>query len=171
LGHWEVRRSSGETEQEINRKMHAGFQSGLRPILLIGESTSEHGRAQEALATRLPHLFKDCDPGQAANVVIAYEPEWGIGTSEPASPDYVDAACSFIRHWIEQEYGAQVSHRARIIYGGSVSPEHAENLLSSPNLDGLGAGRKGRDPVSFGKIVRLIAGTKGQVPSNTEEEA
>ncbi|MHA2248701.1 MAG: triose-phosphate isomerase family protein, partial [Candidatus Hodarchaeales archaeon] len=83
LGHWEIRRSSGETEQEINKKMHAGFQSGLKPIVLIGESTSERGRAEEALTIRLPHLFKDCDPGQAANVVMAYEPEWSIGIREP----------------------------------------------------------------------------------------
>jgi triosephosphate isomerase len=171
LGHWEIRRRTGETDTEVNKKMHAGFQSGLRPILLIGESTSERGRAEEALAMRLPHLFEKCDPGQAANVVMIYEPEWSIGIREPASPDYIDAGCSFIRHWIEQEYGAHVSNRVRIIYGGSVAPERAESLLSSPNLDGLGAGRMGRDPVSFSQIVRLIAAAKGLVSGSTEERA
>jgi triosephosphate isomerase len=171
LGHWEIRRRTNETDREVNKKMHAGFQSGLRPILLIGESTTERGRAEEALAIRLPHLFEDCDPEQAANVVMTYEPEWSIGIREPASPEYVDDACSFIRHWIEGEYGAHVSNRVRIIYGGSVAPEHAENLLSSPNLDGLGAGRTGRDPVSFGQIVRLIVKTKGLVSGDIEDKA
>lgn len=161
LGHWEVRRGTGETDADFNTKMHAGFRAGLRPILLTGERATERGQAGEALAARLPDLFADCDPEQAAQAVVVYEPEWTIGAREPAPPDYVASGCSFIRRWIGQEYGADVAREVCIIYGGSVAPEHAERLLALPDLDGLGAGRKGRDPGAFAQIVRLIAATKG----------
>ena len=165
LGHWEIRRRTGETDMHINRKMHAGFQAGVRPIILIGERTGERGQAEEALVARLPILFSGCEPGQTAQVAVVYEPEWTIGAQEPAPPDYIAAACSFVRGWIGREFGIDVAERVRIIYGGSVAPEHAPGLLASPDLDGLGAGRMGRDPVAFAEIVRLIAAAKGLASS------
>jgi triosephosphate isomerase len=160
LGHWEIRRRTGESEADFNKKMHAGFQAGLRPILLIGEGAAEQGQAEEALAARLSKLFADCAPGQVAQTAVIYEPEWTIGGQEPASADYVTAKCSFFRGWIGSEYGADTAKNVRIIYGGSVAPEHIERLLTSPELDGLGAGRAGRDPVAFARIVQLIAALK-----------
>lgn len=161
LGHWEIRRRTGETDGDVNRKMHAAFQAGLRPILLVGEAATERGRAEETLAARLPHLFTGCEAGQAAQMAVLYEPEWTIGVQEPAAPDYVAAGCHFIRGWIDQTYGAGDASAVRIIYGGSVAPEYAEGLLNSPDIDGLGAGRKGRDPIALAEIVRLIARAKG----------
>jgi triosephosphate isomerase len=73
----------------------------------------------------------------------------------------VGANCSFIRRWIAQEYGPDVAEWVRVIYGGSVAPEYAEGLLASPDVDGLGAGRKGRDPIALAQIVQLIAASKG----------
>jgi triosephosphate isomerase len=163
LGHWEVRRLSGETDADVNKKMHAGFQAGLCPILMMGEAVQERGRVERALAMRLPDLFTDCGPDHAARLVICYEPEWTIGAEKPASPDAIAAGCMFIRHWIQQAYGADVAGQVRIIYGGSVAPEHAERLLVSPHVDGLGAGRLGRDPDAFAKIVGVIAVVKGLV--------
>lgn len=161
LGHWEVRRRTAETDADLNKKIKAGFQAGLRPILLIGEEGSERGKAKKALASRLPILFAHCEPGQVAQGVVAYEPEWTIGAKEPAPPDYIATACSFVRDWIGKEFGEDAAKEVGIIYGGSVAPEHVEQLLASPDLDGLGAGRKGRDPVAFAQIVRLIAAAKG----------
>lgn len=160
LGHWEVRRRTGETDGDINKKIHVGFQAGLRPILLIGEGTSERGDAHGALASRLPILCADCQPGQMAQSVLVYEPEWTIGAQEPAPSAYIATSCSFIRSWIGREFGRDVAGQIRIIYGGSVSPEHVEKLLASPDIDGLGAGRKGRDPRAFAEIVRLISASK-----------
>jgi triosephosphate isomerase len=146
---------------DFNKKMQAGFQAGLSPILLMGEETQERGEAEAALASRLPIMFADCDPTQVAQGVIVYEPEWTVGAQRPAPPDYIANSCSFIRNWMAQAFGKDVAQKMRIIYGGSVAPEHVENLLALPHLDGLGAGRKGRDPVAFAQIVRLIATAKG----------
>jgi triosephosphate isomerase len=161
LGHWEIRRRTGESEVDFNKKMQAAFQAGLHPILLMGEETHERGEAQAALASRLPIMFADCEPTKVAQAVIVYEPEWTIGAQKPAPSVYIAKNCSFIRNWIAQAFGKDVAQNIRIIYGGSVAPEHVENLLASPDLDGLGAGRKGRDPVAFAQIVRLIASAKG----------
>jgi triosephosphate isomerase len=95
-------------------------------------------------------------------MALVYEPEWTIGVQEPASPDYVAAGCASIRQWIGRAYGAGVAEGLCIIYGGSVAPERAEGLLASPEVDGLGASRKGRDPGTFAEIVRLIAVVKGR---------
>ena len=94
-------------------------------------------------------------------MIVVYEPKWTIGVEEPASPDYVAAGCRFIRRWIGQEYGDDAVEEVRTIYGGSVAPEYAKGLLASPEVDGLGASRKGRDPIAFAEIVRLIAMVKG----------
>ena len=161
LGHWEIRRRTGETDVDCNKKMKAGFQAGLRPILLMGEETQARGGAEVSLASRLPIMFENCEPERVAQGVIVYEPEWTIGAKKPASPNYIATTCSFIRNWIGQAFGKDVGQRMRIIYGGSVAPEHVENLLASPDLDGLGAGRKGRDPLAFAQIVQLIAAAKG----------
>jgi len=163
LGHWEIRRRTGETDVDVNRKMHAAFQAGLRPILLVGEAATEQGQAEEPLAARLPHLFAECRAEQVARMAVVYEPEWTIGVREPATPEYVAAGCYSIRRWIGREYGADIAEAVRIIYGGSVTPEYAGGLLASPEVDGLGASRKGRDPIAFAAIVRLIATAKGLV--------
>lgn len=161
LGHWEIRRRTGETDADVNGKMHAALQAGLRPILLVGEAATERGRAEGVLAARLPRLFAGCGSEPVARMAMVYEPEWTIGVQEPAPPATVAAGCSFIRWWIGQEYGVDVAEGMRIIYGGSVTPEYAQGLLASPELDGLGASRKGRDPTAFTEIVRLIAAARG----------
>jgi triosephosphate isomerase len=161
LNHWEIRRRTGEADEDVNRKMHAAFQAGLRPVLLVGEARAERGQAEAALAARLPNLFADCEPEQVAQMAVVYEPEWTIGVKKPAPPNVIAAGCSFIRRWIGQTYGAGIASVIRIIYGGSVAPEYAAGLLASPEVDGTGASRKGRDPIAFVEIVRLSATAKG----------
>lgn len=161
LNHWEIRRRSEESDADVNRKMLAAFEAGLRPILLIGESNTERGRATETLNARLPTLFANCKVEQVAKMALVYEPEWTIGVKEPASPEYVANGCRTIRQWLGKTYGAGEASAIRIIYGGSVAPEYAADLLTSPEVDGAGASRKGRNPVAFAEIVRLIAAAKG----------
>jgi len=163
LGHWEIHRRLGEGDAEVNTKIHAAFQAGLRPVLLVGEGAAERGRAEEALTSRLPRLFDGCSSEQIGRMALVYEPEWTIGMQEPASPDYVAAGCASIRRWIGRAYGTGVAEGLRIIYGGSVAPERAEGLLASPEVDGLGASRKGRRPDTFAEIVRQIAAAKARV--------
>jgi triosephosphate isomerase len=93
-------------------------------------------------------------------MTLIYEPEWSIGSREPAPPHHVAEGCSLIRDWLTRTYGRDAAERVRIIYGGSVTPGNAKELLASPDVDGLGTGRKGRDPEAFAKIIRLIAQEK-----------
>lgn len=161
LGHWEVRRHFGDTDETVNRKLHAAQSAGLRPILLVGEAKGEQDRFREALAAQLQRVLEGCDARQIEEMVVVYEPEWTINVEEPASSEHVSAGCGFIREWLARHYGASAAQAVRIIYGGSVTPAHARNLLRAPDVDGLGASRKGRQVEAFAEIVRLIAATKG----------
>ncbi len=163
MGHWEVRRRTGETDSDVNTKMLEAFKAGLKPILLIGEQSVDKGKAEKILEARLPDLFGDCNPAQTAEVSIIYEPEWTIGAEQPAPFNYIASACSFIRNWLEQMFGADTAQAVRLIYGGGVAPENVEDLLASPDIDGLGAGRMGRDPNAFARIVQKIALAKGVI--------
>lgn len=87
----------------------------MRPILVLGERSDERGEAEAALASRLPILFAKCEPGQVAQAVLAYEPEWTIGAKTPAPPDYIASGCAFIRNWIGKEFGEAVAKEVRII--------------------------------------------------------
>lgn len=160
VGHWEIRRRNGETDADVNEKMLAALRAGLRPILLVGEGAESRGEVLDALRERLPVLFDGVEADEVVEMAVVYEPEWTIGVDEPASPDYAAEGCGAIRRWVAEAYGSATAGRLRTIYGGSVTPEHAKALLASPDVDGLGAGRKGRDPDAFADIVRLIAETK-----------
>lgn len=161
VGHWEIRRRLGESDIDVNHKILAALGAGLRPILLIGESAEERGETRRALGQRLPALFAGSRANQVAQMVVVYEPEWTIGVDEPALPRSVAAGCRFIREWIAGTFGSATAQKVRTIYGGSVTPAYAKGLLSSPEVDGLGAGRQGRDPKAFAEIVRSIAEAKG----------
>lgn len=161
LGHWERRRYRDEDDEVVNRKAHAALAAGLRPILLIGEARDEAEVFHSSLAGQLSRLLIGCDAAQVTGMAFVYEPEWSIGVAEPAPPERVEAGCHFIRHWLAERYGAAVADAVRIIYGGSVTPVHAPTLLACPDVDGLGASRKGRDPIAFAAIVRIIAEHKG----------
>jgi len=150
VGHWEVRRHFGETDETVNCKAHRALEAGLRPILLIGEAEGEGDQFREALAARLPQVLAGCDAGQVRGMAFIYEPEWTIGVEEPAPREHVTVGCRFIRQWLAQTYGRSTAQAVRIIYGGSVMPEHARDLLEAADVDGLGASRKGRQVESFG---------------------
>jgi triosephosphate isomerase len=161
VGHWEIRRRNNESDADVNRKLLAALDGRLRPILLVGESADQREDAERALTQRLPALLAGSEAAHVARMAIVYEPEWTIGVYQPAPPDHVAAGCRFIRRWIGDAYDDVTAGRVRIIYGGSVTPQYAEELLASPHVDGLGAGRKGRNPEAFAEIVRLIAQAKG----------
>jgi triosephosphate isomerase len=167
LGHWEVRRHFGDTDETVNRKLHAAQRAGLNPVLFVGEAKGEQDRFHQALAAQLQRVLEGCDTPQIEEMVVLYEPEWTIHVEEPASPEHVGAGCSAIREWLARRYGASVAQAVRIIYGGSVTPTHARDLLGAPDVDGLGASRKGRQVEAFAEIVRLIAAAKGLVTAGS----
>ena len=160
LGHWEVRRRTGETDTDVNAKLQAAFKNNLIPVLFIGEGLEEKDNARDVLGARLPMLFSACEPNEVSRSIVLYEPEWAIGAVTPASADHIAQCCFFIRDWIRKRYGNGVAEATRVIYGGSVTPQQSRSLLALPDVDGLGAGRTGRDPVAFAQIVREIAYSK-----------
>ncbi len=152
VGHWEVRRRLREDDQAVNRKVRAALESNLRPILLFGEAVREIFDPG-----RLAVLLDGCDQEAVARMAFVYEPEGAIGQREPVSPAHAAAGCRAIRRWLADRFGEETAEQARIIYGGSVTPEHAAALLANPDVDGLGATRRGRDPAAFADIVAQIA--------------
>lgn len=162
VGHWEVRRRYGEDDARVRAKILQALTAGLRPIVLVGEEARARDHDPDLLRARLHRIFRDISGDAIARMVIVYEPEWAIGQRKPARPDTVAAGCATIRAFIAEMWGQAVADAVRIIYGGSVAPEFAPRLLSVPDIDGLGAGRKGRDPRAFAEIVRLVVKAAGE---------
>ena len=158
LGHWELRRYMGETDEVVNRKVHRALEAGLRLILLVGEGQEEGAdQVAPALERQLERVLAGCSAEAVSRSILVYEPEWTIGVAEPAPPQHVAAGCRIIRGWLAERFGQDTAQAVRLVYGGSVAPAYARELLALADLDGLGAGRKGRDPDAFAEIVRLIA--------------
>lgn len=155
VGHWEVRRRLAEGDGAVNRKVRVALEAGLRPILLVGEP-----QGSPFDPDRLDVLLAGCGEEAVARMVFVYEPEGAIGRAEPVAAWHAAAGCRAIRHWLADRYGASTAAQARVIYGGSVTPQHAPALLADPDVDGLGASRRGRDPAAFADIVRQIAACK-----------
>jgi triosephosphate isomerase len=167
LGHWEVRRQVGDDNATVNRKLHLALEEGLRPVLFVGEETRDSAAsAAAALEGQLASILTGCTAEQVATMAFVYEPEGAIGVDAPPSTEHVADGCTLIRSWLRCEWGEAAAERLRIVYGGSVAPEFAPELMTCPDLDGLAATRRGRDPAAFAEIVRLIAGTRSQLPEN-----
>lgn len=156
LGHWEVRRHLGDDDAAINRKVHLALDAGLAPILLIGEARDDESPLAEALEGQLKRVLAGCQGKQVETMAFVYEPEGAIGVAAPAPPEHVATGCGLIRGWLRGRWGDAVAESVRIIYGGSVAPEYAAELLGCPDVDGLGATRRGRDAATFAELVRLI---------------
>ena len=162
LGHWEVRRHLGGDDAAVNRKVHLALDVGLAPILLIGEAHDDQAPLADVLERQLERVLAGCQAEQVQTMAFVYEPEGAIGVAAPASAEHVATGCGFIRGWLRGRWGDAVAESVRIIYGGSVAPDYAADLLTCPDVDGLGATRRGRDAVTFAEIVRLIAQSRGQ---------
>ena len=160
LGHWEVRRHLGDDDATVNRKVRLAIGAGLAPIVLIGEAHDEDVPLPAALERRLAGALEGCDAAQVAKMAFVYEPEGAIGMDLPATPEHVAAGCALVRGWLRRRWGDAVADGVRIIYGGSVAPSHASGLLACPDVDGLGATRRGRDAATFAEIVGEIARAK-----------
>jgi triosephosphate isomerase len=164
LGHWELRRHQGITDEVVNQKVHQALAAGLSIVLLIGEGRGETGpeeqmgaeQVEQSLDQQLSSVLAGCTGEQVRRIVFVYEPEWTIGIAKPAPPEHVQAGCLFIRQWLATHFSPGLSQEVRLAYGGSVSESYAQELLALPELDGLGAARKGRDPEAFASLVRLI---------------
>jgi triosephosphate isomerase len=153
LGHSERRQLFGETDEALARKVPAALAAGLEPILCVGESEQarDGGETEEVLERQLQADLAGLESGQLAQVVVAYEPIWAIGTGRTATPEQAQEACAFIRDVLRMRGAA--ADAARILYGGSMKPANAAELLSKPDVDGGLIGGASLDPVDFAAIV------------------
>ena len=156
IGHSERRMLFGETDETVNRKVHSALEAGLRPIVCVGESTIErdNDEVETVLRRQLELGLKDLSVKDAAEIVIAYEPIWAIGTGRTATPVQAEEAHRFIRSVLGKMFGTGAAERVRIQYGGSVKPENAQELMRQSDIDGALIGGASLDPHGFAKIIR-----------------
>ena len=138
LGHSERRHIFGETDAEINKKTVAALEAGLRPIVCVGELLEEReaGKTAEVIRSQFEGSLADVSAEQMKTVVIAYEPVWAIGTGKVATPDQAEQVHADLRKQLTERYNGGIAETVRILYGGSVKPGNASDLLGQPNIDG-----------------------------------
>lgn len=138
LGHSERRHVFGETDEMINKKVLKGLESGLNVILAIGELLEERkaDKTNEVNERQIREGLKGVSAEQMANVTLAYEPVWAIGTGETATPDQAQAAHAYARSIVADMFGPEVAAAVRIQYGGSMNPKNAAELLGQEDVDG-----------------------------------
>ncbi len=153
LGHSERRQYFGETDEALARKVPAALAADLEPILCVGESEEarDADQTEGVLERQLQADLAAVDSSRLGEVVVAYEPIWAIGTGRTATPEQAQEACAFIRD-VLRERGA-VADSVRILYGGSVKPANAAELLSQPDIDGALVGGASLDAEEFAAIV------------------
>src|SRR3954454_2954904 len=153
LGHSERRQLFGETDEALARKVPAALAAGLEPILCVGESEEarDGGQTEAVLERQLQADLAAVEGGKLGEVVIAYEPIWAIGTGRTATPEQAQETLAFIRDSL-RERGAEAD-AVRILYGGSVKPGNAAELLGQPDIDGALGGGASLDPGDFAAIV------------------
>ncbi|MGI8431473.1 MAG: triose-phosphate isomerase [Chthoniobacterales bacterium] len=159
LGHSERRAMFGETNEIVNRKVHAAYEELLRPIVCIGETLGEReaGNVEKVLATQLYGSLAKVSAKELLETVVAYEPVWAIGTGKTASAEQAQEAHAFIRKMLADLSDAATADKVRIQYGGSVKPDNAHELMSQPDIDGALVGGASLDPRSFAQIAQAAA--------------
>ena len=153
LGHSERRQFFGETDEALAKKVPAALAADLEPILCVGESEEarDGGQTEEGLERQLQADLAEVSDEDVAKVVIAYEPIWAIGTGKVATPEQAQEACAFIRDVLRARGAA--ADDVRILYGGSVKPGNAAELLALPDVDGALVGGAALDAEDFAAIV------------------
>jgi triosephosphate isomerase (TIM) len=156
LGHSERRALYGETDRALALKLPAALHAGLHPILCVGETEEERlaGDTERKLRQQVREDLAGVEDEQLPEVAIAYEPIWAIGTGKTATPEQAQDAIAFIRALVADRAGSEVGERVRVLYGGSVNPESAPQLLALPDIDGALVGGASLEAASFARIVQ-----------------
>ncbi len=138
LGHSERRHVFGETNAQINLKTVAALAAGLTPIVCVGEKLEqrEAGKTAAVIRDQFTGSLSDITADMAPRIVIAYEPVWAIGTGKVATPEQAEEVHADLRKLLVERYNGEVAESIRILYGGSVKPDNATQLLTQPNIDG-----------------------------------
>jgi len=155
IGHSERRTLFGETDTTVNRKVATAFANGLTPIVCIGETLDQRDRNEtmDVLDRQIKGGLDGVVAEQLGQLVIAYEPVWAIGTGRNATPAQAAEAHGHIRQRLRQWFGTEAADLCHVIYGGSVKPENAKELVSQPDVDGALVGGASLDVRGFSDIV------------------
>jgi len=159
IGHSERRKIFGEQDELLNEKAKYALACGLKVMFCIGETLEERegGAMDNVLRTQVTEGLNGLDANTLANLAIAYEPVWAIGTGVVATPDQAEEAHAFVRKLIEETFGVDVAEAMRIQYGGSVKPDNAAELIAKPNVDGFLVGGASLEAGSFSEIIKAAA--------------
>ncbi len=156
LGHSERRAQFGETDEMINKKVHAALNCEITPILCIGE-TSKERKSEKTLAvleTQLRRGLMEVNMSDLTNFAIAYEPVWAIGTGDTANPYQIAEAHAYIRNLLGKLYDSPTASGVRLLYGGSVRAENAPEILQINHVDGVLVGGASLNPEQFSKMLQ-----------------
>ena len=159
LGHSERREYFNETDEAVNKKVHAAFEHYLIPIICVGETLEEReaGNTTSKVEGQVEKALAELTADQVKRSVIAYEPIWAIGTGKTATSEDANEVCGAIRSKVESLYGQSVAESVRIQYGGSVKPENIKELLTMEHIDGALVGGASLQPASFLKFLEAGA--------------
>ena len=154
LGHSERRTYFGETDKALQQKVPVALEAGLVPILCVGETEQERedGETERRLRYQVQEALEKVPDDRLGDVVIAYEPVWAIGTGKVATPEQAQEALAFIRALVADRSPEQ-AERTRILYGGSMKPDNAAELLALPDCDGGLIGGASLDVDQFVAII------------------
>jgi triosephosphate isomerase (TIM) len=156
VGHSERRQYFGETDDTVNLRLKTALESGLTPICCVGEVLEEReaGLTDDVLRRQCTRAFHAISVKKAAKLVVAYEPVWAIGTGKTATPELAAQAHAVIRTQATEIFGEEFAGKLRILYGGSVKPDNASELMAEEEIDGALVGGASLDPKSFAAIVK-----------------
>ncbi len=160
LGHSERRESFNETDGALQAKVVAALDAGLAPMLCVGETEDEResGDTERKLRHQVLEGLDEVPTELLAQVTIAYEPIWAIGTGLVATPEIAQEACAFVRALVGH-FDADAAEAVRVLYGGSAKPDNAGELIAQPDIDGFLVGGASLDPESFAAIIARVGGT------------
>jgi triosephosphate isomerase len=158
LGHSERRTLFGETDSQINEKLHLALEKSLLPILCVGETLEERetDQTESVLRKQLSVCFQGLKVDMLNQIIIAYEPVWAIGTGKNATPEQACESHGFIRSDLKELYDSEASDQMSIIYGGSVNPQNSSKLLAQEGVDGVLVGTSSLIADSFYAIINSI---------------
>ena len=164
LGHSERRNVIGETDELINQKVKAALTGNITPIVCVGELLAEReaGKTLDVVRSQFEGSLAGVTSEEMAKVVLAYEPVWAIGTGKTATPDQAQEVHASLRRLIAERFSGDVADGVRILYGGSVKPANAAELMSQLDIDGALVGGASLKSDSFGEIIRAAQAVVSQ---------
>ena len=156
IGHSERRAMFNETDETVNKKLHAAFNNGINPILCVGETLDqrEGNLTEEVIGKQLELDLSGLTEANVEGLVIAYEPIWAIGTGRTATPAQAEETCAFVRSKVASLYSQELADKVRIQYGGSVKLNNIQELMAQNNIDGALIGGASLKADDFIKLVK-----------------